>query len=557
MSDQSAIRPSSIVRRPPPAIPVWLRALLALGLIAGALVALGYGLSRTGSSLVVEIDGRPQRVRTHASTVGAALRQVGVELAAEDRVSPGLDVPLQPDSVIQVQRARPVRLSADGLTRELRSHVSTVGDLLDEAGLEIGPADEIWLNGQQVGSSALLRAEPISQQPEPQQAGSARAGSPDTRTVRPPELASLGGSSGPVGNAGLAPRQVSSRGGPRTAAESDLGVPPLIAVRRAHTLTLDKDGQTTTLHTTADTVGQVLQEQGILLFLADEVTPGLQDRIQPGMTVSIQRSMPVRIEVDGRLIHTRTRAETVAGVLGQEGVALVGKDRVEPDLAAAFRPDSTIRVTRIREGFVVEFETIPYKTRKVPDPKVEIDNLKVAQKGQVGVTKQRYRVMYENGEEVGRALEDMWTAQPPVDRVLAYGTKIVIRTLETPDGPIEYWRKMRVYTTAYTAATAGKPKDHPRYGYTRLGQLLRKGIVAVDPEVIPLKTWMYVPGYGRAKAGDTGGGVKGKFVDLGFGPGEYESWHWWTDIYLLAPAPSRDKIRWILPNWPKYPDRRR
>jgi uncharacterized protein YabE (DUF348 family) len=350
---------------------------------------------------------------------------------------------------------------------------------------------------------------------------------------------------------------VSSRGGLRTAAAKETSAPPLLALRRAHTLTLVQDGGARTLNTTAATVGQVLQEKGIVLYVADQVTPGLQDRIKEGMTISIQRSAPVQIEVDGRQIRTRTRAQTVAGVLAQEGVALVGQDRVQPDLDAPFRPHSIIRVTRVREEYAVEFESIPYRTRRVPDPEVEIDNLRVAQRGKVGITKRRYRIVYENGAEVSRQLEDAWTAEQPVDRVLAYGTKIVIRTLETPDGPIEYWRKMRVYTTAYTARTAGKSEDHPRYGYTRLGQLLRKGIVAVDPEVIPLKTKMYVPGYGFAKAGDTGGGVKGKFVDLGFGPGEYESWHWWTNIYLLAPAPRPSQIRWILPDYPRFPDRGR
>ena len=52
---------------------------------------------------------------------------------------------------------------------------------------------------------------------------------------------------------------------------------------------------------------------------------------------------------------------------------------------------------------------------------------------------------------------------------------------------------------------------------------------------------MYVPGYGLARAGDTGGGVKGKFVDLGFSDDDYQSWHWWTDIYLLTPVPPRSQ----------------
>jgi 3D (Asp-Asp-Asp) domain-containing protein len=217
----------------------------------------------------------------------------------------------------------------------------------------------------------------------------------------------------------------------------------------------------------------------------------------------------------------------------------------------------TVRVTRVREELVVEFDPIPFATVWVADPELEIDQQRQVQSGQIGLTKRRYRVVYENGVESERFLEDSWAEQPPITKTLAYGTKIVIRTLETPDGPIEYWRKMRVYTTSYRPASCGKSRDDPRYGYTRLGIKLKKGIVAVDPTVIALRSSMYVPGYGLAKAADTGGGVIGKFVDLGFSDDDYQSWHWWTDIYLLAPVPRASQIRWVLPNWPKYPDRRR
>ena len=40
------------------------------------------------------------------------------------------------------------------------------------------------------------------------------------------------------------------------------------------------------------------------------------------------------------------------------------------------------------------------------------------------------------------------------------------------------------------------------------------GVVAVDPRVIPLKSLVYVEGYGFAIAADTGGAIKGKRIDL-------------------------------------------
>lgn len=496
-------------------VPTWLRGLLSMALLAGALTLLAAGWQRTGSPLTIEVDGQRFEQRTHAATVGEALRRAGIDLYPEDRVSPGLDEPLQPGLTIQVQRARPVQVHADGRTRQLRTHAATVGKVLAEAGVGLGLADELWLGERLV---AL-----------------------DT----------------PLFGAAAHPREVSSRGGPRPTPAPEGSSPPLLTLHRAATLTLDDGGVTTTLHTTLDTVGQVLEAHKVSLFLGDQVTPGLQERVESGMIVRIERSVPVQVQVDGRTIRTRTRAATVAGVLGQVGIALVGKDRVEPDLEAPVRADLSLRITRVREEYLIEFDPIPFKTVWVADSEVEIDHIRQVQAGQIGLNKRRYRVVYEDGQEAERFLEDSWAEQAPITKTMAYGTKIIVRTLETPDGPLEYWRKMRVYTTSYRPKSAGKPKDHPRYGYTRLGQKLRKGIVAVDPEVIPLKTMMYVPGYGIAKAGDTGGGVKGKFVDLGFSDNDYESWHWWTDIYLLTPVPPASQIRWVLPNYPLFPDRGR
>jgi 3D (Asp-Asp-Asp) domain-containing protein len=69
---------------------------------------------------------------------------------------------------------------------------------------------------------------------------------------------------------------------------------------------------------------------------------------------------------------------------------------------------------------------------------------------------------------------------------------------------------MEMMATAYSADCAGCG------GMTAIGRRAGHGIVAVDPRVIPLGTRLYIPGYGVAVAGDTGGDIVGRRIDLGF-----------------------------------------
>ena len=70
----------------------------------------------------------------------------------------------------------------------------------------------------------------------------------------------------------------------------------------------------------------------------------------------------------------------------------------------------------------------------------------------------------------------------------------------------------KVVATAYYAGGGGLNGD----GVTATGLRARKGIVAVDPRIIPLGTKLYIEGYGQALAADTGGWIKGDRVDLCF-----------------------------------------
>jgi 3D (Asp-Asp-Asp) domain-containing protein len=123
---------------------------------------------------------------------------------------------------------------------------------------------------------------------------------------------------------------------------------------------------------------------------------------------------------------------------------------------------------------------------------------------------------------------------------------VVVRTLQTPNGPVEYWRVIRMLATSYSASTAGVSRSASWYGHVRCGFAMRAGIVAVDPRIVPLGTNVYVDGYGVGNACDTGSAIIGKRIDLGYDDNNLQLWYRWVDVYLLTPPPPN--IRYSLDN---------
>ncbi len=487
----------------------------AIGLALAAAMAAGYLHARPEMTLIV--NGRAHSFRTRQRVVRAILREAGLKLHPEDIVSPGLETTVQPGQTISVRLARPAVIEADSRVIELRTHSRTVDALLGEAGIRLRPHDRLTVNGRRVEHTAPL---------------------PDARPAK-------GGS---VYIERLA-EFTSKLAGPGRLGDDLTAVH--IVVRRAVAVHVNDGGVPATLYTAAATVGEALQEENITVYLGDRVRPTLGTRISPGMHVFIRRSTPVTIQADGHTIKTRTSGQTVAEVLHREGVALLGEDYSQPAGEATVKDSMTIRVVRVKEALEVEQDPIPFETEWQADPTLEIDQRQLVQEGQNGVTKRRVRVRYEDGQEVWRAPEDEWIDRESSTKIIAYGTAIVERELDTPEGPVTYWRRVRMLATSYTAATSGKTRDHPYYGITAMGLQAGKGIVAVDPRVIPLGSELYVPGYGPCMAGDTGGGIKGRRIDLGYGEDDLVWWLKWVDVYVLSPPPPADKIRWVLPNWPR------
>ncbi len=485
------------------AVLAWVLAAVALIAAAGWALAFAAG---AGVPVTVAVDGYSEGVRTTRGDVAGVLADLGLDLRPADRLSPPADTAITPGLAVVIQRARPALVNADGVLREVHAQAATVADVLAAAGVRLAPEDEVLLDGLPVAHGAPLP--PVARDDAPARYARGRAWEGrDPVAVR-------------------------------------------ISVRRAVPISVDDGSVPYTIFTTAETVGEALLREQVTVYLGDRVQPGLGSRVSAGLRVRIERSTSVIVTADGRTTQTRTRGDTVGATLMELGILVAGSDRVTPALHEQITERLEIRVTRIAELTLIERQPIPYESIMVHDDNLELDVQRLAQAGQDGEFRRRWKVVYADGVETSRVLLDEWVAAEPVRRMVAYGRKIVLRTLQTDEGEFTYWRKIRMYANSYSPARAGTPATAAWYGRTRIGLTLVKGIVAVDPRVIPLRSYVYVPSYGKAIAGDTGGGIRGKWIDMGYSDHDYVSWHWWTDVYLLAPAPPASQILWVLPNYP-------
>ncbi|HVO42933.1 MAG TPA: ubiquitin-like domain-containing protein [Aggregatilineales bacterium] len=469
--------------------------LLGLVFFFGTIIVTGLYLL-TAKAVIVVINGASHEARTHESTVGRVLNEIGYPVQSADRVSPATDTPIQSGLTITLDQGVGVAIAVDGQIVRVRTRLTDPRAILAEANISLGDHDSITVDGHDLADSSAAPAM--------------------THAAAPP----------------VAPR--------------------LIQIQRAITVKIAADGQVMTLQTPHRTVGEALRDAGLTLFLADDITPHPDASLADGDTITVRGSISVTIKVDGYVLNTRTHGQTVEAVLGEAGIALVGMDTSSPASDAPITPGMTIQVTRVTEDDQIDQEAIDFNTIVQPDPTLPLDSRQVIQTGIKGIRETRYRLRREDGAVVSQSAPETVVVQEPRDEIVAVGTLAQLQTLNTPEGGIiQYWRMIPMLAHSYRPSSTGRAPDDPNYGVTATGAKLQQGIAAVDPAVIPLGTKLYIPGYGLATAADTGGAVNGLLIDLGYSDADYQDWNRPVEVYVLAPIPDHIPL---LPTTEPTPD---
>ncbi len=265
----------------------------------------------------------------------------------------------------------------------------------------------------------------------------------------------------------------------------------------------------------------ILKKNHITIGKHDKLSYPLETRVKNGMVIVIDRAHPVILQVNGKTRKIITANRKTKDILKEYNIAIQSKDRVEPSMGAVVKQNDTISIIKVTEKLITEKAAIPYQSMIKNSEALGKGKVNLIQKGQNGEKEIKYRVTYENGQEIGREFLEEKILQEPINEIIEQGT---VQYIATSRGALRYKNVIRMTSTAYNAdfeSTGKRPGDRG-YGITRSGTRVRPGVVAVDPREIPLGTKLYIKAvdgsndYGFASAEDTGGAIKGKKIDLYF-----------------------------------------
>ncbi len=301
-----------------------------------------------------------------------------------------------------------------------------------------------------------------------------------------------------------------------------------VSVRTAYPVKVKVDGTTKTVTAHyGDTARDILAEGGVTLGPVDTVNVPLNRPVEENAVMRVMRNHIVTVAADGMSRQVVTAQDTPAQQVVQlAGVKVGGDDELSTDAASPVTENQTIAVNRVTYKDEVISQAIPFQTVTQDDDTLLTGTTKVKTEGSDGQKKIVRRTKYINGKASGTNVVSTSVVKNAVNKIVLQGTKEPPKQQPVQDTDADEQTGSSQQTTAggisYSRVLTGQCTAYTGGGTTASGMPAAVGRVAVDPNVIPYGTRLYIASpdgsyvYGYAIAADTGGFVNSSstMVDL-------------------------------------------
>ncbi|BAG13836.1 3D domain-containing protein [Candidatus Endomicrobiellum trichonymphae] len=214
-------------------------------------------------------------------------------------------------------------------------------------------------------------------------------------------------------------------------------------------------------------------------------------------------------------------------VLDKNGIFLNDDDIVSHDISKPIKPLQTVKIIHVTKEQKKIIENTPFKVTWSRKYNSNLRKVELQKGKEKNIIKTINKISY-NGILYNTNVVNEQTMEREYSRLVLFKANNAIEKVYD----LSKAKKIKMVATAYYP---GDPLAWKDGTITFLGQKMQRGIVAVDPNVIPLKTRLFIPGYGYGYAGDKGSLIRGKRIDLGVNNAKEEkSWRFKdVNVYIL------------------------
>ncbi|MFE5405770.1 ubiquitin-like domain-containing protein [Streptomyces sp. NPDC056580] len=207
-----------------------------------------------------------------------------------------------------------------------------------------------------------------------------------------------------------------------------------VAVRYGRPVRLKLDGQERQVWTTSPTVDGALREMGVRAEGAYLSASRSRSIGRAGLALDVRTERAVTVVADGRARTIRTNAATVREAVEEAGVTLRGQDTTSVPPDSFPRDGQTVTVLRVHGFREVREERIPFHVKRVKDHSLFRGTEVVERPGRPGLRQVTYYLRTVNGVREKPRKEASEVLRKPRTQVVKVGTKARPATVRGAEG---------------------------------------------------------------------------------------------------------------------------